>query len=283
VPHGSYFEQSRKIFDAIGDIQGRALAVSGLALVDNLNGKYDEALERYRFAIYGFQTSGDRASEAYTLKTMAQISADRLDYAAAEQFLDDALNIARNLDAPRLTAQIQYALAELQLRRGRVEAAADTLPSVLRLTKEAGDIVGQAYTLAGLGNTKRELGDLEGAESALEAALDLAETAGNKLIRGRSLLGLAELHFATGEWHRALARIDEALTVFREHGAKGVWQARALELLGRIHERAGQLDVAGHAWQAAAEGAAMTDPALASQIAQSLARLRASDCRLQAE
>ncbi len=279
----SYFEQSRKIFDAIGDSQGQALAVSGLALVDNLDGKYDEALERYRLAICGFRASGDRASEAYTLKTMAQISADRLDYAVAEQFLDDALTIARNLVAPRLTAQIQYALAELQLRRGRVEAAADTLPSVLRLTKEAGDIVGQAYTLAGLGNTRRVLGDLKGAESALEAALDLAGIAGNNLIRGRSLLGLAELHFATGEGHRALARIDEALTVFREHGAKGVWQARALELLGRIHERAGRIDIAAHAWQAAAEGAAMTDPVLASQIAQSLARLRASDYPLLAE
>jgi DNA-binding SARP family transcriptional activator/tetratricopeptide (TPR) repeat protein len=272
----SYFEQSRKIFDAIGDSQGQALAVSGLALVDNLNGKYDEAMERYRLAICGFRASGDRASEAYTLKTMAQISADRLDYAVAEQFLDDALTIARNLVAPRLTAQIQYTLAELQLRRGRAEAAADALPSVLRLTKEAGDIVGQAYTLAGLGNTKRVLGDLEGAESALEAALDLAGTAGNNLILGRSLLGLAEVHFAAGEGYRALARIDEALTVFREHGAKGVWQARALELLGRIHERAGRLDIAAHAWQAAAEGAAMTDPVLADQIAQSLARLGSS-------
>ncbi len=272
-----YFHQSQKIFDAIGDSQGQALAVSGLALVDSLDGKYDKALERYRFAICGFRTSGDRASEAYTLRTMAQISADRLDYAAAEQFLDDALAIARNLVAPRLTAQIQYTLAELQLRRGRVETAADTLPAVLRLTEEAGDIVGQAHALAGLGNTKRVLGDLKGAESALEAALDLARIAGNKLIRGRSLLGLAELHFAAGEGHLALARIDEALTVFREHGAKGVWQARALELLGRIHERAGRLDIAAHAWQAAAEGAAMTDPVLASQIAQSLARLRRSD------
>jgi DNA-binding SARP family transcriptional activator/tetratricopeptide (TPR) repeat protein len=273
----SYFEQSRKLFDAIGDSQGQALAVSGLALADNLDGQYDEALERYRFAICGFRASGDRASEAYTLKMMAQISADRLDYAAAEQSLDDALVIARNLGAPRLTAQIQYVLAELQLRRGRAEAAADTLPSVLRLTEEAGDIVGQAYTLVGLGNTRRILGDLKGAETALEAALDLAGVAGNKLIRGRSLVGLAELHFATGEGHRALARIDEALTVFREHGAKGVWQARALELLGRIHERAGRLDVAAHVWREAAEGAAKTDPVLAAQIAESLARLRASD------
>lgn len=242
-----YFEGSLKIFDEIGDNHGRALALSGLALVYTLEGDYDEALALYRQAIVGFREIEDLASEAYTLKSMAQIITDRLSYAAAEHMLDDALLIARKLGAPRLTAQVACALAEVQLRRGRAEPAADALSSVLRLTRETGDIVGQALALTCLGNTRHMLGDFAGAESALCTALDLAGRAGNRLIRGRSLLGLAELHLARGEEHVALARAEEAVAVFREHGAKGVWQARALELLGRIHERADRLDVAAHA------------------------------------
>jgi DNA-binding SARP family transcriptional activator len=272
----SHFEQSLKMFDEIGDKQGRALALSGLAQVNALNGNYDEALARYEQAVAGFREIEDVISEAYSLKSMAQISADRFEYVAAERLLFDALSIAHKQGAPRLTAQVQYALAELQLRRGRAEPATAALSSVLRLTEETGDIVGQAFALAAAGSAKRMLGDFAGAESALGAALGMALRAGNRLIQGRSLLGLAELHLVRDEEHLALARVEESISVFREHGAEGVWLARALELLGRIHERVGRPGIAVHAWQAAAELAGSTDPVLAGQIASSLARVKAA-------
>jgi len=270
----SYFEQSLKIFREIGDGYGQALALSGSALVDTLSGDYDSALARYRQAIAGFRANKDLVSEAYTLKSMAQINIDRLEYATAEAMLDDALLIARKLGAPRLNAQVTYALAELQLRRGRAEPATDALCTVLRLTREVGDIVGQAFALASAGNASLMLGDFASAESALGEALDLARRAGNRLIRGRSLFLLAELHLARNEEHLALARVEEALGVFREHGAEGVWKARALELLGRVHERAGRPGIAAHAWQSAAELADHVDAVLATQIGDSLMRVQ---------
>ena len=271
-----YFEQALKIFDEIDDSLGRAMVRSGLALVNSFEGNYDTALADYRMAIAGFQDVGDLASEGYTLKTMAQIAADKLDYAAAEDLLDQALAIARKLQAPRLTAQVQYALAEVALQRGRVEAATDALTSVLQLTRQIGDTVGQAYTLTCLGNAQRILGDFDAARTAFDDALDLAGSVGNRLIRGRVLLGLAELHMAKDEEHAALTRVDEALTVLREHGEKGIWQARVLALLGRIHEQAGRPGIAAHAWQAAADLIGAADATLADEITTALTRLRAA-------
>ncbi|HZR49736.1 MAG TPA: BTAD domain-containing putative transcriptional regulator [Streptosporangiaceae bacterium] len=269
-----YFAKSLKIFDEIGDKQGKALTLSGLALIDALTGSYDAALTRYGQAIIVFRETEDLVSEAYTLKNMAQICSDRLQYAVAEQMLDDAMLISGKLGAPRLTAQVKYALAELQLRRGRAEPAVDALSAVLRLTREVGDVVGQAFALVCMGNARLMRGDLAGASSALMEALELAGRAGNRLIRGRALLGLAEVHLAGGEENAALARAEEASGVFREHSAEGVWQARALELLGRIHQRAGRPDIAAHAWQAAAELAGDADSVLTGKIAGSLARIR---------
>jgi DNA-binding SARP family transcriptional activator/Flp pilus assembly protein TadD len=273
----SYLEKSLKIFYEIGDAQGRALALHGLGLVGALEGDYDEAQARCRQALDGFRKIDDPAGQAYTLKTMAQISADLPDYAAAEPMLDEALAIGRRLGVSRLTAQIQYALAELQLRRGRLEAAADGFSSVLRLTQESGDIVGQAFTLACLGNARCMLGDFDGAESALSAALDLAGRAGNRLIRARSVLGLAEVNLARGEDHLALVRTEEAVSVFREHGRRGVWHAKALELLGRIHRQAGRLVSAAHSWQEALMLVGESDSGLHRQITESLARLQAAN------
>jgi DNA-binding SARP family transcriptional activator/tetratricopeptide (TPR) repeat protein len=268
-----YFEQSLKIFDEIGDKQGQALTLSGLAIVDALRGSYDQALARYRQAITGFHETEDLVSEAYTLKSMAQISIDRLEYADAERMLDRAFLTAHKLGASRLTAQVGHALAELQLRKGRMGAAVDALSLVLHICREAGDVVGEAFALASMGNARRMLGDFAGAEAALRAALDLAGRAGNRLIRGRSLLGLAELHLVRDEGLVALARAEEAIAVLREYGAEGVLQARALELLGRIHDLAGRPGIAVHAWQAAAQLAGSTDFVLAGEIARSLARV----------
>ena len=275
-----YFEQALKIFDAINDSQGQAMASSGLALVDSLEGNFEAALAGYRRAIAGFREVDDLASEGYTLKMMAQITANQPDYyVAAEEQLDAALAIARKIQAPRLAAQVQYALAELALRRGRVEPASDALASVLRLTRSLDDTVGQAYTLTCMGKALRILGDLYGAQSALDEALDLAGSLGNRLIRGRALLALTELHLARNEEHEALARVDEALSVFREHGERGIWQARGLALLGRIHDKAGRPDIAAHAWRRARDLIDATDVALADEISAALDQPRGAGLR----
>lgn len=268
-----YFEQAQKAFEEINDDQGQAMARTGLALVDSLEGRHEAALAGYMQAVGGFRTVRDLASEGYTLKTMAQLAADHLDLAAAEQLLDEALTIARKLGAIRLKAQIHYALGEIALRRSRFEQAADGFAAALRLARQIGDKIGQAYALVGLGNAARILGDFSNARSTLGEALDLAGTIGHRLIRGRALLALAEIHLAGDEENLALARADEALSVFREYGDRTVWQANALALLGRIHERCGRPAIALHAWQKAAELAGTIDFTLVSDIGEALVRL----------
>jgi DNA-binding SARP family transcriptional activator len=269
-----HYERSVEIFEELGDHQGSALALSGLASVDRLSGEYDIALSYYHQAAAGFQVAGDLIGEAHTLRTMAQIHADWLDFDVAEELLRRSLAITGQLGTKRLTAQAQYELAELQLRRGRLPAAAALFGEVLDNTRAANDVVGQVYALAGLGNARRRLGDLDGAEDTLGAALDLTQAGDDRLIRGRVLLAMAELDFTRNRFNLALARIDEAIRVLEELGSARVWHARALELLGRLHERAGRASIAGHTWETATELVGQADPALADQLARELARLR---------
>ncbi|WP_165966398.1 BTAD domain-containing putative transcriptional regulator [Actinomadura sp. 7K507] len=272
APASGCFERSLTIFTEIGDQRGRSLALRGLALVDALSGDYDTALARYRQALTISREIEDLAGEAYTLTSMAQISADRREFVAAGRLLDEAFLIANEFGTSWLKTQVEYALAELQLRRGLAALAADTLSSVLRFNRETGDVIGQVNTLTSLGNAICMLGDFACAESAFSGAYDLAGPTGNRLCQGRALLGFAELHFAKDEAQPALARVEEAIAVFREHGTKGVWYARALELFGRIHDRAGRSCEAVDAWEAAAELARGTDAVLAGQITRSLAQ-----------
>ncbi|MES9535743.1 MULTISPECIES: AfsR/SARP family transcriptional regulator [unclassified Actinomadura] len=275
----NHFAQALKIFDEVGDERGRALAYGGLAFTGTLDGDHDTAMARHRQAISGFRGTGDPIGEAYILKSMAQISADRREYGAAQSMLDDALSIAHRLGSPWLRWQVEFALAELQMRNGCAEAAAEALSSVLHFSREHCDVGCQARVLTSLGEARRIIGDFARAESVFGTALDLAGRTGNRLIRGRALLGLAELHFVRGEGKAALALVEQAVAVFREHCAEGLWQFRVLDLLGRIHERVGMPGVASRAWQAAVELAGGGDSVQGDQgdqIAGLLAQVRAA-------
>ena len=265
-----YFTQSLSIFGEIAEDHGRALALAGVAFVERLEGSYDRALPDYHEAVAGFRAAGDLAGEGHALKDMAQIHMDRLDFEVAENLLDRALAICEMLGSVRLTAQVLYELAELHLRRGRLAHAADVFTSVLRRMRQSGDVVGQSYALAGLGNARRMLGDVIGAESALKTALKLTPGDADRLVRARILLTLAELDYANDRDGLALARIDKAIGLLRELGSARIWHARGLKLLGRVHYRAGRIGAAGEAWRSAMDLVSTAEPVLASQLEKEL-------------
>jgi DNA-binding SARP family transcriptional activator/tetratricopeptide (TPR) repeat protein len=268
-----YFTRSLTLFDQIADDQGCALALTGIAFTDRLEGNYTTALARYQQAAVGFRAAGDLAGEGHTLKNMAQIHADQRDYEAAEHLLDSALAICQKLDSVRLTAQTLCELADLNLRRDHPAQAADTFGSVLQWMQDTGDIIGQSYALTGLGNARRMLGDLVGAECALNSALELTLGGDDRLVGARILLALAELDHANDSGILALTRIEQAIRLLRQLGSAKIWHARALELLGRIHHQAGRASIAQHAWQSASELAGTADPTLTSQLAEELRSL----------
>jgi tetratricopeptide (TPR) repeat protein len=271
-----YFGQALKIFEAIDDDGGRALALAGLAFADRMDGNYDRALQTYRIAVADFRTAGDLAGEAYTLKAMGRIHADWQDFGTAEELLNSSLAICKKLGSVRLTAQAQYELGEMHLRQGRLTDAIEALEPVQQWTMETGDVIGQAYALCALGNARRLIGDLNGARVALVTALELTGRGDDRLIRGRILLALAELDHALDRDGLAMSRTREAIRVFDEFSPAGLWHARAYELAGRLHEQVGRFVEAQRSWDRAIELAGEADLELVGQLASGLARLRSS-------
>jgi DNA-binding SARP family transcriptional activator len=270
-----HLKRSLELFDALADVHGRAMALSGLAFGDCIGGRYEAALARYQAALAGFQEAGVPLGEADVLTNLAQIHVDRQHPDVAEGLLDEALGLCRKLGARRAAAQARCELAELHLRRGRLERAEESFVDVLRTADEIDDLAGQANALAGLGNTRLRQGNLAQAEADLHAALDVAGHCGDRLVRGRVLYALGELNFAAGRDGPAMIRADEALGVLGKLGSAVVWKARALDLVGRLHERAGRAGTAAYVWQSAMELVGEADRALAGQLAESLARLGA--------
>ncbi len=266
------FERSLRLFERLGDVHGHALALNGLATVDRLHGRYNAARSRYRQALLGFQRAGDLISEAHVLNEMAQIHMDQREYGLAETLLSKALVVCRKVNARRVTAQAEHRMAELHLLRGSPHRAAELFRSALRLSSENGDIVGQAYALLGLGTVSWRQGDPGQAEERLRAAADLGDRCSDYMLRGRILLSLAELYMAGDRTESATVTSVQALAMLSHLGSATVWQGRAMELIGRLHERAGRTDAAVHAWLTALGMTDNTMSALTDKLRESLAR-----------
>jgi DNA-binding SARP family transcriptional activator/tetratricopeptide (TPR) repeat protein len=261
-----------EIFDAAGDLHGRALAGRHLAFVEDLRGHRDLALARYQEVLHDLRSVGDLAAEAHALSGMAAVHLERAEYAKAEQLLAEALTRCRELRLRRVETQVLHRLAEVYLGQGHFEPAAQVLRSVLSEVRASGDRVGAAYALHGLGLTFASSHRNDEAVAYLSEAIEIARELGNRIIEGRALLALGELYGRSGSGASALAVFAEALEVLRQTEAVA-WQARVLSAIGGLHLGSGEDMLARKAWTEALNLLKGADPTQTSEITRCLERL----------
>jgi DNA-binding SARP family transcriptional activator/tetratricopeptide (TPR) repeat protein len=268
-----YLNPALRIFEKLGDTLGYALTLALLAFVDRLGGHYDQALTRYRHALAGFREVGDLVGQVDALTSIAQVEMDREQFGEVEQHLDEALAICQSLDAPRIRAQTEYKLGEFFLLKGELERAEQSFRFVLEVVKVETDVLGEAYSLQGLGivHTKQKKYAL--AEADLRTSLELSRRVGDNLVHGRALLACADHYLIREDLGVANAIIDEALVVFSELGPAPVWRARFLELKARIDEKSGRTAAAAAGRQVALDLVGDLSPALSRTLSNALARM----------
>ncbi|MFC0541585.1 AfsR/SARP family transcriptional regulator [Kutzneria chonburiensis] len=265
-----HFEPARDAFAALGDTHGHALALSGLAFCDLVEGRYEQSLRRFDEALAGFRAVGAEIGAIDALCNMAQIKMDWEDYAHAGRLLDDALSRCGQLRSTRIYAQLQYRVADLRLRTGDLAGAEQTLGAVLDVVMDTGDLLGQASTLAGLGAVKVRQGRYGSAEQDLATSLAISRRMESNPIRGRALLALAELSVAQCDWNRANALVSEGLVVFSETGSAGVTRARFLAVKARIDDQFGNPMTAAAARREALQLVGDADTALSRALAEAI-------------
>ncbi|WP_327085080.1 tetratricopeptide repeat protein [Nonomuraea sp. NBC_01738] len=219
------------LFEEIGEVHGRALALRNMAMVERMRGDCAAALERYQQALPLLRAVGDRAAEAHALVNLAGIHLERNRLDDAEPLLDQALSIFRAEGVQRGEAQALNSIGRLSLRQGKAERALEAFEAANGIVREVRDRIGEAYVLQGMAEARVALGQCEQAKGTLAAALAIAERLGERLIAGRIRLNLGLL-MMEGERTTAAAHLEEAYSLFDEIGAEP-WRARAAEALAR--------------------------------------------------
>ena len=173
----------------------------------------------------------------------AWLEAERVNLHAAADY---AAGQARSLYAIAIPAAMGHFLPA----RGHWDQFAALHQTALAAARQAGDRLGEAYTLADLGLFRREAADYPAAAATLAQALALCGEAGDLPGQGYVLTQLGSVHMLTGDYPAAAASLHRALALARNAGDRSV-ESEALYNLGTLQQLTGDCPAAAASHQQA--------------------------------
>lgn len=211
-----------------------AFALRGLALVDALEGRVDEAR---RLSGRGLELAIERGDLVVALlhrQILGFVALSTGDVEEANRQLSAAGDLDAQLGARHpLRTRLDGDLAEAALAVGDVERAG----RIVERFEHVAGVAPTPWTLA-VGARCRGLleaarGDLDAAAAALEHAIEEHEHLPMPFERARTLLAKGQVHHRRKEKKLADATLREALRIFEELGAS-LWAERARGELARV-------------------------------------------------
>lgn len=208
------FLRSLEIRRRIGDVRGQAVTLTNIGKTYHDWRQLERAVGVLREAVATAERSGDQAVVGYALHSlgMVHLDLDQRDEARA-QFQRSTDAYAR-FDAgvtPRDSGSgwsiNTMALAELDVRAGRPDAAVAKLNGVLAIAQRGETIRGEVEALLGLGRAYRSMGDYDRAVTALRRSLVLARSIEQRTLMLRALSELSAAEEARGDARGALMHL----------------------------------------------------------------------------
>ena len=226
-------EESLALFQEVGDNVGSASALHNLGDTATRRGDYGRAAALLAEALALFQRLGDTEGIAYTLGDWGTLAWRQGDYSRAEALYTESLAQHRAVGNKWGIAALQARMGWMAHVRGDDAQATKLYEQALALYRDLGNKAGLAYTLNGLGMVVYGQGDDAWASSCLEEALPLYRDVGNKAGIALSLHNLGCVARSQGDSAQATAYITESLALRRELEDKR-GIAEALHALGCV-------------------------------------------------
>jgi predicted ATPase/DNA-binding XRE family transcriptional regulator/Tfp pilus assembly protein PilF len=154
-----------------------------------------------------------RAIESAVAGIMAYTQGD---YEASQMYLEESLELARNVDDTTRTAYATYVLGLLALNTQDYPTARSRLEEALSLFLERGDAHDAATVRSHLGALLLVQGDYDKAAAMIEESLALARRLGDRLGINDALYTLAQVAQARGNHDLAALRFEEGVTLSAE-------------------------------------------------------------------
>lgn len=204
-----------RISREIGRPQREARLLDQLGEVARLLGDNHRAEERFEAALALCRRLADRAGVGRALAHLSQVQLARNDWNAAARSCQEAALIFETLQQPDDEGLVHNNWGLVCQEQEQLEAALAHFEQAEAAFRAAGNLRGQAKTIANRAETLRRRRDWEGATGYLRQAIALYQQIGDPLHSANLQMTLSILLYETGRPEEALALSLEAEVVFR--------------------------------------------------------------------
>jgi eukaryotic-like serine/threonine-protein kinase len=228
------------ISSAIGDRAGEAASINTTANLLYDQGDLDGARKLYGQAGDIYRSIGSKAGLAAATDNAASVISDQGDLVTARKMSEEALALYREVDDQTGIAQTLNNLAAQMVQAGDLSAAEKNFQAALDIWRVMGSPDGIATALTNLGDMRMALGEIAGAKSAYQESLETFRKNGEKSKAAYPLVGMGDVYSASGDFASAKKSYEEALAVSTESGEKHE-SAVAMANLGSVLMQQGDL------------------------------------------
>jgi class 3 adenylate cyclase/tetratricopeptide (TPR) repeat protein len=213
-------EVALALFEALDDVAGQGRTLEMLGMNRWLAGDVADAVGFLDAALVKLRAAGDRRAEIATLVSLSAAHARCEGFRAARPYLDEALEIARALEARADEAFVRCAAADFGMAFGRYADALREATTALAIARELGHLEWSAYALRGIGCVHAECGDTAQARALHTEQLEIARRLGASIWIADALANLGRDLLLAGELAAAAALLEEAVATAGDCGEK---------------------------------------------------------------
>ena len=232
------FSAALALMESLGDLNGRAMVLSGMAGARVSLGHFEEALGLALETLAAARTLGDRDREAWMLVGLGNTYLDLGDCDRAMASGEAALRLFGELREPAGQARAHGVIGGALRSLGRAPEALAHHESALRLSRETGVRLSEARALHDIGECDHDAGDYDAALGRHQEALALRRAVGNRQAESASLLHVGLALAALGRTPEAVDALTDAHALATAVGA----EPRVAEVdraLAEAHEASG--------------------------------------------
>jgi diguanylate cyclase (GGDEF)-like protein len=222
-------------------------AVANFSLMIGANyanlGDSEQAFEYYSEGLRLERERSNPSGLAFALHHVGSGCRERKDFARAELFLHEALELYLRLDDAAGEAMCRVTLGLVAHEQGNFIEALPYLTRALEVALRACDVRQELLAKLNLAWVYLQVGETENAESYFAQTQELAGRIAGRHYQGWALGGLAQVQLAKGNTAQAVAYFEQALRLAENLGIiKGKFLAH--QALYQIYEAAGQFQKA---------------------------------------
>ena len=246
------YRQSLETFESIGDVQGKAVTLHGMAGVLAQQGEVEGAMKLWQQSLEICESIGDVQGKAATLHGMAGILAQQGEVEEAMKLWQQSLEICESIGDVKGKAATLHNMAGVLAQQGEVEEAMKLWQQSLEIEESIGNVKGKAATLHEMAGVLAQQGEVEGAMKLWQQSLETFESIGDVKGKAVTLHQMARVLAQQSKPEEAMKLWQQSLEIFESIGdVKG--KAATLHQMAGVLAQQGEVEGAMKLWQQSLE------------------------------